>query len=107
MPVVENRIAFEMARGLRAFLKVEAGTTRDNTAESMHVSGALKSGGTSVPSVRNNTRLQRVKEALSRIVRKGRAFTPVFKRQRSGHIVNTASAAGLVHPPMMSSYNTV
>ncbi|MEU4196622.1 SDR family NAD(P)-dependent oxidoreductase [Kribbella sp. NPDC026611] len=40
-------------------------------------------------------------------VRGCRAFTPVFKRQRSGHIVNTASAAGLVHPPMMSSYNTV
>jgi NAD(P)-dependent dehydrogenase (short-subunit alcohol dehydrogenase family) len=41
------------------------------------------------------------------VVRGCRAFAPVFKRQRSGHIVNTASAAGLVHPPMMSSYNTV
>jgi NAD(P)-dependent dehydrogenase (short-subunit alcohol dehydrogenase family) len=44
---------------------------------------------------------------LMGVVRGCRAFTPVFKRQRSGHIVNTASAAGLVHPPMMSSYNTV
>ena len=41
------------------------------------------------------------------VVRGCRAFVPVFKQQRSGHIVNTASAAGLVHPPMMSSYNTV
>jgi NAD(P)-dependent dehydrogenase (short-subunit alcohol dehydrogenase family) len=44
---------------------------------------------------------------LMGVVRGCRAFTPVFKAQRSGHIVNTASAAGLVHPPMMSSYNTV
>lgn len=44
---------------------------------------------------------------LMGVVRGCRAFTPVFKKQRSGHIVNTASAAGLVHPPMMSSYNTV
>ena len=27
--------------------------------------------------------------------------------QRSGHIVNVASMAGLVHPPSMSSYNVV
>jgi NAD(P)-dependent dehydrogenase (short-subunit alcohol dehydrogenase family) len=44
---------------------------------------------------------------LMGVVRGCRAFTPMFKEQRSGHIVNTASAAGLVHPPMMSSYNTV
>jgi NAD(P)-dependent dehydrogenase (short-subunit alcohol dehydrogenase family) len=44
---------------------------------------------------------------LMGVVRGCRAFAPVFKHQRSGHIVNTASAAGLVHPPMMSSYNTV
>ncbi|WP_112245076.1 SDR family oxidoreductase [Kribbella monticola] len=44
---------------------------------------------------------------LMGVVRGCRAFTPMFKRQRSGHFVNTASAAGLVHPPMMSSYNTV
>lgn len=44
---------------------------------------------------------------LMGVVRGCRAFAPVFKEQRSGHIVNTASAAGLVHPPMMSSYNTV
>jgi NAD(P)-dependent dehydrogenase (short-subunit alcohol dehydrogenase family) len=44
---------------------------------------------------------------LMGVVRGCRAFVPLFKRQRSGYIVNTASAAGLVHPPMMSSYNTV
>ncbi|GAA0575286.1 SDR family NAD(P)-dependent oxidoreductase [Kribbella sandramycini] len=44
---------------------------------------------------------------LMGVVRGCRAFTPLFKRQRSGQIVNTASVAGLVHPPMMSSYNTV
>jgi NAD(P)-dependent dehydrogenase (short-subunit alcohol dehydrogenase family) len=44
---------------------------------------------------------------LMGVVRGCRAFVPMFKRQRSGQIVNTASAAGLVHPPMMSSYNTV
>lgn len=40
-------------------------------------------------------------------VRGCRTFTPLFKRQGSGNIVNTASMAGLVHPPTMSSYNAV
>lgn len=34
-----------------------------------------------------------------------RTFTPMFKAQRSGHLVNTASLAGLVHPPAMASYS--
>ena len=34
-----------------------------------------------------------------------RTFTPLFKVQRSGHIVNVASIAGLVHPPGMACYN--
>ncbi|MFE6924528.1 SDR family NAD(P)-dependent oxidoreductase [Nocardia sp. NPDC057663] len=33
-----------------------------------------------------------------------RTFTPMFKAQRAGHLVNTASLAGLVHPPAMASY---
>jgi NAD(P)-dependent dehydrogenase (short-subunit alcohol dehydrogenase family) len=41
------------------------------------------------------------------VARGCRTFTPVFKRQGGGHIVNTASAAGLVHPPRMSEYNAV
>jgi NAD(P)-dependent dehydrogenase (short-subunit alcohol dehydrogenase family) len=32
-------------------------------------------------------------------------FAPDMRDQRSGHIVNIASMAGLVHPAMMSSYN--
>ena len=34
-----------------------------------------------------------------------RTFAPLFKQQGSGHLVNVASAAGLLHPPAMSSYN--
>ena len=41
------------------------------------------------------------------VVRGCRTFTPMLKAQRSGHIVNTASAAGLIHPPRMSEYNAV
>ncbi|MEP7331258.1 MAG: SDR family NAD(P)-dependent oxidoreductase [Terracoccus sp.] len=41
------------------------------------------------------------------VVRGCRTFTALFKRQGSGHIVNTASLAGLVHAPGMSAYNTV
>lgn len=39
------------------------------------------------------------------VVRGCRTFAPLFKAQRSGHIVNTASLAGLVHAPAMASYN--
>lgn len=31
-------------------------------------------------------------------------FAPMFKASGSGHLVNTASLAGLVHPPAMASY---
>lgn len=41
------------------------------------------------------------------VARGCRTFTPMFKSQKSGHIVNTASAAGLIHPPRMSEYNAV
>jgi NAD(P)-dependent dehydrogenase (short-subunit alcohol dehydrogenase family) len=41
------------------------------------------------------------------VVKGCRTFTPMFKAQRSGRIVNVASMAGLVHPPAMSSYNSV
>ncbi len=34
-----------------------------------------------------------------------RAFTPVLLEQGEGHIVNTASMAGLLSPPFMSAYN--
>ncbi|WP_206056492.1 SDR family NAD(P)-dependent oxidoreductase [Nocardioides sp. GY 10113] len=38
-------------------------------------------------------------------VRGTATFTPVFKRQRGGTIVNVASLAGLVHPAGMAGYN--
>lgn len=41
------------------------------------------------------------------VARGCRTFTPMMKAQRGGHIVNTASAAGLIHPPRMSEYNAV
>jgi NAD(P)-dependent dehydrogenase (short-subunit alcohol dehydrogenase family) len=41
------------------------------------------------------------------VVRGCRTFTPLFKQQRGGHIVNTASLAGLVHAPGMAAYNAV
>jgi NAD(P)-dependent dehydrogenase (short-subunit alcohol dehydrogenase family) len=41
------------------------------------------------------------------VVRGCRTFTPLFKEQGSGHIVNTASLAGLVHAPGMAAYNAV
>jgi NAD(P)-dependent dehydrogenase (short-subunit alcohol dehydrogenase family) len=42
---------------------------------------------------------------LLSIVRGTRAFTPLMKAQGSGHIVNVASLAGLVHPAGMGAYN--
>ena len=44
---------------------------------------------------------------LKGVARGCRTFVPVMKRQQSGHLVNVASAAGLVHPPGMSVYNSV
>ncbi|MCW2819590.1 MAG: family NAD(P)-dependent oxidoreductase [Marmoricola sp.] len=41
------------------------------------------------------------------VVRGTRTFTPLFKQQHAGHIVNVASLAGLVHPAGMASYNAV
>jgi NAD(P)-dependent dehydrogenase (short-subunit alcohol dehydrogenase family) len=39
------------------------------------------------------------------LVRGTRAFVPMLKEQGSGHLVNVASLAGLVHPGGMGSYN--
>lgn len=44
---------------------------------------------------------------LLSVVRGCRTFVPMMKRQERGHIVNTASLAGLVHPPAMASYTAV
>ncbi|MGH3658991.1 MAG: SDR family oxidoreductase [Micromonosporaceae bacterium] len=42
---------------------------------------------------------------LKGVVRGCRTFVPVFTRQRSGHVVNIASMAGLMNLPGMASYN--
>lgn len=39
------------------------------------------------------------------VVRGCKAFVPMLRAQRHGHIVNIASMAGLIHPPVMSAYN--
>jgi NAD(P)-dependent dehydrogenase (short-subunit alcohol dehydrogenase family) len=41
------------------------------------------------------------------VVRGTRAFVPMMKRQGAGRVVNTASLAGLVHPPGLGSYHAV
>ena len=41
------------------------------------------------------------------VVRGCRIFTPMMKAANGGQIVNTASLAGIVHAPGMSSYNAV
>jgi len=41
------------------------------------------------------------------VVRGTKAFVPMLKEQGSGHLVNVASLAGLVHPGGMGSYNAV
>jgi NAD(P)-dependent dehydrogenase (short-subunit alcohol dehydrogenase family) len=42
---------------------------------------------------------------LMGVVHGVRSFVPVLVRQEAGHVVNTASIAGLVAPPFMSVYN--
>ncbi|MEV4421839.1 SDR family oxidoreductase [Patulibacter sp. NPDC049589] len=44
---------------------------------------------------------------LMGVVRGCRTFVPIFREQGSGHLVNIASAAGLLNPPVMASYNVV
>lgn len=39
------------------------------------------------------------------VVRGCRTFTPLFRAQGHGHLVNVASMAGLIHAPMMAAYN--
>lgn len=44
---------------------------------------------------------------LKGVIRGCRTFIPVFEEQGHGQIVNVASLAGLLNPPLMSSYNVV
>jgi NAD(P)-dependent dehydrogenase (short-subunit alcohol dehydrogenase family) len=42
---------------------------------------------------------------LMGVVRGCKTFSTLFKQQGSGHVVNVASMAGLIHSPEMNSYN--
>lgn len=42
---------------------------------------------------------------LKGVIRGCRTFVPLFKQQKSGHIVNIASLAAVANAPTMSSYN--
>lgn len=42
---------------------------------------------------------------LMGVVRGCKVFTPLFRRQGGGQFINVASAAGLIHPPLMAAYN--
>ncbi|MEE4249397.1 MAG: SDR family oxidoreductase [Alcanivoracaceae bacterium] len=42
---------------------------------------------------------------LKGVIRGCRTFVPLFKKQKSGHIVNIASLAAVANAPTMSSYN--
>lgn len=44
---------------------------------------------------------------LKGVIRGTAAFVPLFTAQGHGHVVNVASLAGLVNPPLMASYNVV
>lgn len=44
---------------------------------------------------------------LMGVVKGVKAFVPMMKEQGSGHLVQTASLAGVVHAPGMTAYNTV
>ncbi len=44
---------------------------------------------------------------LKGVIRGAATFVPLFTEQGHGHVVNVASLAGLVNPPLMASYNVV
>lgn len=44
---------------------------------------------------------------LKGVIRGAATFVPLFAEQGHGHVVNVASLAGLVNPPLMASYNVV
>jgi NAD(P)-dependent dehydrogenase (short-subunit alcohol dehydrogenase family) len=44
---------------------------------------------------------------LKGVIRGAATFVPLFTDQGHGHVVNVASLAGLINPPLMASYNVV
>jgi hypothetical protein len=87
--VFENRVAFEIARGIRVLLKVEALVTRDRVAESEAESGAKASGS----SGRTNAQAQTLKQVRRLAARKSWTLGARAWRRLSGRI-----ASGVVRP---------
>jgi len=81
VPVLERRIAFEIAQSIRVFLNVEAGVIRNEKAQSMHGSDAPRFYGAFG---RHNARFQRFQQAGSRMVRKGRSLGARNRQRTSG-----------------------
>lgn len=71
MPVFESRVAFKIARGIKVFLNLEAGVTRDGTANLAPRPGTPRASGAPA----------RLKEAGQRIASKGRALKAQARRQ--------------------------
>jgi len=76
--VFENGITFEVSQGMKAFPRM--GAARGTLADSGHASGALRSA---VASGRGVVRIQRFKEAGSRIVRKRGALRAQRRKGRA------------------------
>jgi hypothetical protein len=81
VPVFENRVDF-VVRGIKAFLKVEAGVTRDGATELVRGQGTAKAPGG--PAARTSTQVRRLKRAGQRIARKGRALGTKAPPRRLG-----------------------
>ena len=77
MPVFENRVALEIARGIKVFLNVQAGVTRNGAAEIAPEPSASRESEASA----------RLKQAGQRIARKGRALRTQARRQPGGEEV--------------------
>src|SRR3954469_11173181 len=80
VPVFKNSIDV-VVRGIKVFLRVEAGATRDGVAEP-----ALRRGGASASGVakKNNPRVRKLERAGQRIVREGRALGIRARRRLGG-----------------------
>ncbi len=81
MPVFKNRLAFEVGRGIKVFLNLEAGVTHEGVAE--------PAPGTGVPKASDlfgwaGTRARRLKQAGRRIARKSRAVGVRAQRPDGG-----------------------
>ncbi len=82
MPVFENRVAFELVRGIKVFLNVKAGVTRDGVAEPVSGPGTSKASRASGRT--ESARTRRLGRDVRRLARKGRAIGMRARRQLRG-----------------------